>query len=291
MDKKSKQAALVLIIFIIAVVILISMSLPQLAFQPGMPLPELNKGNLILPSSPERLGISLPISKLVIVIFLVLLAIALLLITYKAIKIIGFKKITTFILSMLAACLVFTAILVLIMFLFPPSDTGSTADVLPSPEPRARMPIGSVPGILIWILGICIAGLAVFLGVRILTSKRSASQGNTIELIEMEAQNARDAILKGANLKDVIVRCYRQMTLVWKQETGMDREECVTVEEFEILLIAAGAPSESVGILTRLFEAVRYGNWQPGPDDEEKALDCFENIIQVFKDKKTGEAK
>jgi hypothetical protein len=53
----------------------------------------------------------------------------------------------------------------------------------------------------------------------------------------------------------------------------------MTTGEFENLLKAAGVPHEPIHQLTRLFDAVRYGNWQPNTADEQKAIQCLESIM------------
>jgi len=53
----------------------------------------------------------------------------------------------------------------------------------------------------------------------------------------------------------------------------------MTTREFEDVLEAAGFPYDPIHELTRLFEAVRYGNWQPTPVDEQNAIQCLEAIM------------
>jgi hypothetical protein len=53
----------------------------------------------------------------------------------------------------------------------------------------------------------------------------------------------------------------------------------MTTGEFENVLETAGIPHDPIHQLTRLFEAVRYGNWQPNLADEQTALQCLEAIM------------
>jgi hypothetical protein len=54
-------------------------------------------------------------------------------------------------------------------------------------------------------------------------------------------------------------------------------------------LEAAGLPHDPIHQLTQLFEAVRYGNWQPHLLDEQKAINCLEDIMFYSREtKKTG---
>jgi hypothetical protein len=60
----------------------------------------------------------------------------------------------------------------------------------------------------------------------------------------------------------------------------------MTTREFENLLEIAGVPHNPIHQLTQLFEAVRYGNWQPNPIDEQKAIHCLEAIMLFSRETK-----
>ena len=64
-----------------------------------------------------------------------------------------------------------------------------------------------------------------------------------------------------------------------RQEQGIERKDFMTTREFENLLETAGVPHDPIHQLTQLFEAVRYGNWQPNPVDEQKAIHCLQAIM------------
>ena len=72
------------------------------------------------------------------------------------------------------------------------------------------------------------------------------------------------------------------MCIALQDEQEIKREESMTVEEFEKRIEAASAPQKPVHQLTNLFEAVRYGNWEPGPIDEKEAIKCFNDITRFF---------
>ena len=92
--------------------------------------------------------------------------------------------------------------------------------------------------------------------------------------------------MTGLDLKDVIVKCYRQMSLALEKEQGIERKDFMTTREFENLLEAAGIPHDPIHQLTQLFEAVRYGNWQPNPMDEQKAIHCLQAIMLYSREPK-----
>jgi hypothetical protein len=119
--------------------------------------------------------------------------------------------------------------------------------------------------------------LAAFLGLWFLRSTRQPE--SALSKLGLEAEIAKQALLTGAGLKDVIVRCYRQMSQALQGERGLEREAFMTTREFERLLEESGFPHDPVHTLTRLFEAVRYGHWQPDPNDEQNAIACLEAIV------------
>ena len=97
----------------------------------------------------------------------------------------------------------------------------------------------------------------------------------------MEAEKAWQALSTGSesDLKDVITTCYREMSRALKKERGIEREVSMTTGEFEELLEAAGIPHGPTHQLTRLFDAVRYGDWQPGFAEKQDAIQCLEAIM------------
>ncbi|HEX2992497.1 MAG TPA: DUF4129 domain-containing protein, partial [Anaerolineales bacterium] len=126
-------------------------------------------------------------------------------------------------------------------------------------------------------VGIALLVITGLVGMWIFTSSR---QPRPIELVGLEAEKARQALKAGVSLKDVIIHCYREMSLALKQEQGIERKEFMTTGEFERLLKSAGIPHEPIHQLTRLFDAVRYGNWQPNAAEEQMAIQCLEAIMQ-----------
>jgi hypothetical protein len=79
------------------------------------------------------------------------------------------------------------------------------------------------------------------------------------------------------------------MSLALAQEQRIERKDFMTTREFEHLLETAGVPYDPIHQLTQLFEAVRYGNWQPNPVDEQKAIQCLQAIMLYCREpRKTG---
>ena len=101
----------------------------------------------------------------------------------------------------------------------------------------------------------------------------------TLEVITAEAEAALDELRAGAEVRDVIVRCYLEMNQGLRQRLGLVRDEGMTPREFEAELMRAGLPAHAVQRLTRLFESVRYGKRTGTEADREEAVASLEAII------------
>ena len=138
-------------------------------------------------------------------------------------------------------------------------------------------------------VGICV-GLAFMLAILItvlawgIYKAARESAGDTMTRLADEAQEALDSIQAGGNIRDTVIRCYVQMTLVLAKERNVRREEAMTPHEFEqILLSKLKLPETPVQRLTRLFEAVRYGDYHPGKREELEAIDSLTAIASACK--------
>jgi len=137
---------------------------------------------------------------------------------------------------------------------------------------------------LLWIVGVTLVAATILMAGWIVLSRPRPFSGP--HFLELEAEKARLAILEGAGLTDVILQCYLQMSLALKQEQGIERETYMTTGEFERFLEAEGFPHDPIHQLTRLFEAVRYGHWQPGLTEKQNAIDCLEAIINYSRERR-----
>jgi hypothetical protein len=94
------------------------------------------------------------------------------------------------------------------------------------------------------------------------------------------AQAALRQIDAGQNLRDVVLRCYHEMTQAAAQKKHLTRPEYVTPHEFSLSLEKAGLPAEQVQRLTALFEAVRYGHKTPGVKERSEAVACLQAVVE-----------
>ena len=258
--------------------ILIAAALPRLELHPGLPLPRLESSQWVFPPSEELPAVAVPVNTFLRNLFLLVLAGLLLNLLYRLIRGIRWREALANFLKIALVILAVVFALYLLLNSGPSTQEASLPELPTPPAPAAPAPLGPVPSSLIWLVGIGLAILAALLGFYLLSSNNRPPLA--LNRVGLEAERARQAILTGSNLKDVIIQAYRQMGLALQQEQGIERGAAMTPREFERLLEAGGFPHDPVHRLTQLFEAVRYGRWEPGPQDEHQALDCLQAIVQ-----------
>ena len=125
------------------------------------------------------------------------------------------------------------------------------------------------------LLLVIIAGLAVWFFLR----RRQAEQ--PLKRIAVEAQTALDALQSGGDLKNIVIRCYFEMSRVIREQRGIQRDKAMTPREFEMELERRGLPREPVQKLTRVFEEVRYGTKEPGEREKFLATISLSEIVEA----------
>jgi hypothetical protein len=118
--------------------------------------------------------------------------------------------------------------------------------------------------------------------------KRWQSSKTIEDELLQEAEEAVNALKAGADLRNVILRCYFQMTHLLQEEQGIERDHTMTVQEFERWLENLGFPSIPLIQLTSLFEKVRYGKQEMSDHDERIAIDSLNEIIQFYRSKRVS---
>jgi hypothetical protein len=220
------------------------------------------------------------------VLFIFGLAGAMLYLIYKMIKGVEWKDLGSLIQPVLIVCLI-GGIIIFSLMLLPRKQIDLPMEMpLPTAAPQVTAPLGSVPEVLYWLVGIGLLVSIILLGIWIFSP--AARYETAIDIVGLEAENALQSLRTGRDLKDVIVKCYRQMSLALEKEQGIERKDSMTTREFENLLETAGVPHDPIHQLTQLFEAVRYGNWQPNLTDEQKAINCLETIMLFSREKRNN---
>ena len=273
----AKRNSLILLGLVMMITLMIAASLPQLELQPGMPLPKLENDQVVIPPAEAQPTGTMSVNKFILVLVALLVAGLMLHMLYKLLRGARWKDIASIIEPMLVISLIVSGLIFLIMLL--PRSEGSIVmeQPVPSPVPQVRSPLGPVPPLLFWVVGLGLLAAGILMGIWIFVS--ASSRATAIDIVGLEAEKAWQELIAGVGLKSVIIKCYRQMSLALEKEQGIEREESMTIREFEDLLEAAGFPYDPIHQLTRLFEAVRYGNWQPNPLDEQDAIHCLEAIM------------
>ena len=278
---------LILLGLVMIITVIIAASLPQLKLQPGMPLPRLEQSDVVITPIEKEPLVTITLSEFFKVLFALALAGSILYVIYRMIRSIGWREFGSYIQPIMVVILIAGSITFLIMLLPKTQDSLPMELPLPTNTPLVTSPLGQIPVVLLWLVGIGLLVGSILLGIWIFTP--SSRRETTIDLVGLEAEKAWRALMTGLDLKDVIVKCYRQMSMTLEEEQGIERKDSMTTREFEYLLETAGIPYDPIHQLTRLFEAARYGNWQPNPIDEQKAIHCLHAIMLYSREVKKGD--
>lgn len=275
-----RRRALIYLASAAALFVLIGAALPRLVFEPGLPPPRFAGGQIIVPSTPWQPPIAAPAGIFFKVLSVLALAIFVACLVYALARTGLWREALRRSLPLLLILLAGLGLLSLAVVRLPDAQIGLPlpgGEDLPQPEAFAPVPLGEPPPWLIWFVGGVLAAAAVVL---LALALRERSQGLGQKKWQAEAEAARQAILAGDDLEEVIVRCYLRMGAALQAEQGIERAPFMTTGDFERLLVAHGVLQAPVHELTSLYEAVRYGRWQPGPGDEARVLKCLEAILQ-----------
>jgi hypothetical protein len=276
LEPQARKSALILLLASLILTAFIATGLSGLRFEPGMPLPTLEHGEVALPAK-EKEAVGLPLNAFAGIILLILLGVVLLVVFVLALRGVPWKQLLRRAWSLVWKIGLVTAVIaVVLVALLQKSPGTAAAEPLPPAKPLATAPLGRVPTVLLWLVGIGLVGGAVALGIALVTARRRPAAAPW----EIELEGARDALREGGDLRQVIINCYRRMGRALREEQNLQREEFMTTGEFEALLTAKGVPREPVHQLTQLFEAVRYGSSQPDTAEENRALTCLEAILE-----------
>jgi hypothetical protein len=278
MTNHSKYLSLLFLVGTLVAIVLLTASLSNLELQPGAPFPGgIDSGNDVQTVSP------LPPTQIYFIpllrgIFALIFLVFLIDVTARLIALVNVKRILQLVLALV--------ILLIIIYMLPHITPGGPAYFLnessnittPPAFDYPVTPLGQPPQILIQLV---IIGIVLGIGLLAFTVvKRWPSSKRIEDELLQEAEQAVNALKAGADLRNVILRCYFQMTRSLQEEQGIERDYTMTVQEFERWLGNLGFPSIPLRQLTSLFEKVRYGKQQTNHTDEQIAIDSLNEIIQ-----------
>ena len=280
-----KNRAVILLLLSLVLTGLIATGLSRMTFQPGMPIPSFEKGQVSLPA-PERESVGMGMRPFAAILLLIVLGVSFLAIVIRAMWGAPWKRLLAGAWSLFWKLALAAGVVLLVVTLLPKSGSSAPAVPLPPPRPLATEPLGPVRPALIWIAGIALGLAVILLGLRMLLSRPHEPPRSW----ELEVARARQALLDGADLREVIIRCYARMSEALQEEQGIERETSMTTGEFETLLAGKGLPRDPVRQLTRLFESARYSLRQPVPGEEQSAIRCLDAILDHVRQAKLAEA-
>ncbi len=110
---------------------------------------------------------------------------------------------------------------------------------------------------------------------------RRRRRATALDQVAQQAEQAAADLEAGGEFRDIIIRCYREMSNVLQQERGIRRDAAMTPREFMDVLRNKGLPTEPVRQLTLAFEAARYGHVDASAQQERAAIDSLRAIVDA----------
>ena len=284
MTQTTKRISLLFLIGALVSMVLLTASLSSLDLHSGTPFPGAGNADHVVQSSHPLSPVRIYFFPLLRGVFALVFLIVVFSIPIRLIAQANLKKILPFILAL--------AVVLVLVYLLPDVTPDRSAHIPDGPAGIAPVPsfeypvapLGQPPQILKQFVIISIIlgiGLLIFM----ITKRRLGSNKTEAELLH-QAEDAVDALQAGMALRNVIIRCYLQMTHAIQEELGIERNDMMTAREFEGWLEQKGFPNVPVRQLTFLFEKVRYSKQPTSLDDERMATESLNEIIQFCRDGK-----
>ncbi|QGN06158.1 DUF4129 domain-containing protein [Halorhabdus sp. CBA1104] len=157
-----------------------------------------------------------------------------------------------------------------------PGGSGSVNPVAPGVD----VPIVALGGIAVVLLG-AVALLVLSSGRSESTEAASVDDQASVDELDAvgsAAGRAASRLAAGVDSTNAIYRAWAEMA----DALAVSEPETTTPGEFAEAAIQAGMDPDDVQELTRLFEAVRYGNVPPSPDRVERAEDALRRIEAAY---------
>ena len=132
---------------------------------------------------------------------------------------------------------------------------------------------------------LAVVGAAILVTIVVRVRQSRAASKTELDAIAQQAQSALQQIEAGTDLRNVVLRCYVEMSLVVREQRGIRRERSVTAREFTDYLIGASLPRDAVLRLTSLFEKARYSSRPTTGEDEAEAVASLRAIVEACKER------
>jgi hypothetical protein len=157
------------------------------------------------------------------------------------------------------------------------AEGGTPVDAIPAPVFEPPPPSSTVSYLISFVFALLFI-LAIWYIYRA-WKKYLAINTSSLKEIASIARTSLREISSGRDSSDVIINCYLRMADVVADKRQLRREIAMTPQEFALRLERAGLPGDAVQRLTRLFEAVRYGDRKSGPREVNEAVGCLNTIL------------
>ncbi len=162
-----------------------------------------------------------------------------------------------------------------------PLDDKFAADPVETEELVVPV-VEEIPLWAIFFVTTAVAAIGVFLLFRFYRAwKDRRHRLSTLQDLALQAQIAAEQIEHGADLRDIVIRCYNEMKLIVSGATGVKDAAAITPREFASLLYEAGIKDEHIVKLTALFEEVRYGGKESSVRRTD-ALACLDALASAY---------
>lgn len=158
--------------------------------------------------------------------------------------------------------------------------SGQPQDQLPAGEPLPQFT--AVPASwLTWAIVLLLAALLIG-GVWFFWRRGRPQPAAAPPPLAEAAQQALADISTGGDVRDAVLRCYREMSHVLAEQRGVQRDRAMTPREFADYLRVTGLQDEHIQRLTQLFERARYGGRQASERDAQESVACLSAIVAAY---------
>src|SRR5215211_3126199 len=157
------------------------------------------------------------------------------------------------------------------------TEPTTPVNAVPAPVFEPPPPSSTVSYLISFVFALLFV-LAIWFMYRAWKKYLAANTSSLKEIANIARSSLRD-LSSGSDSSDVIIKCYLRMADVVADKRQLRREQAMTPQEFASRLERAGLPGDAVQRLTRLFEAVRYGDRKSGPKEVNEAVGCLNTIL------------
>jgi hypothetical protein len=280
MTPRARRAMLLALLTALVAGSVVALGLPRLRLGPGMPLPSVAGSGTVVFEGEDQGAVAVTVNRVMLAALLVAMGGALLAALVWALRSVRWRALAAAAARALVATTVACGALLVFMLFTPRTGRPALEPQLPPVVESPRTPLGHPPAAVLWLVA---AGAVAALGgaAALLARGGPGARRGALDLVGLEAERARAALLAGADALGAIVACYARMAAALTEARGIERPEAMTAREFEGLLGELGLPRGPVHELTRLFEAARYGGRPPTTEQEARAIACLGPIVDA----------